>query len=161
MPVQRTCLECGKPFSVPPSLVRRGGGKFCSTSCGIRYRNKIDNPAKRPEVREKISRNHADVSGPNNPMYGRRGPLAPAWKDGRSRFSNLWRMIALSNKPPVCEMCGERPTGYRLHVHHRDGNRNNNSPDNLQVLCARRHAIVHGHWRNRPRDHLGRFVRAS
>jgi len=60
MPVERRCLDCNKIFSVPPSQVKRGGGKFCSIACGTRYRNKRDNPAWCPEVRKKINENHAD-----------------------------------------------------------------------------------------------------
>lgn len=32
-----------------------------------------------PKTRAKISKNHYNVSGKNNPMYGRSGPLAPAF----------------------------------------------------------------------------------
>lgn len=28
-----TCIQCGTDFSLPPSLVRKGGGKFCSKEC--------------------------------------------------------------------------------------------------------------------------------
>lgn len=38
----RTSVElvcpCGKPFTVPPSQRMRGRGKYCSVSCGLRYR---------------------------------------------------------------------------------------------------------------------------
>lgn len=36
------------------------------------------------ETREKYRKNHADVSGEKNPMYGRRGPLAPNFGIPRS-----------------------------------------------------------------------------
>lgn len=37
----------------------------------LRLRNLMDNPAKYPNARAKMSRNHADVSGANHPLYGR------------------------------------------------------------------------------------------
>ena len=40
-----------------------------------------------------------------------------------------------------CERCGrKRP---RMHVHHKDGNFQNNEPENLQTLCPSCHKIVH------------------
>jgi len=30
---RQTCLACGKEFYAPPSLLRRGGGKYCSVAC--------------------------------------------------------------------------------------------------------------------------------
>ena len=59
---QSVCVHCGKQFSVRKCYVKRGQGKFCSTGCGTTYRNILSNPSKRPEVRAKISLNHADVS---------------------------------------------------------------------------------------------------
>lgn len=87
MPVKCKCKCCGKEFQVPPSQIKRGGGIFCSTSCGTRYRNILNNPAKNEDVRRKISLNHADVSGANNPMYGRRGALSPSYVDNSKAVS--------------------------------------------------------------------------
>jgi len=45
---QSYCKQCGNPY--------RGGGRyFCSRSCWTTYKNLCDNPAKRPEVKQKIS----------------------------------------------------------------------------------------------------------
>ena len=43
------------------------------------------------EWRKKISLNHADVSGKNNPMYGKRGELHPSWKGGGSIENDILR----------------------------------------------------------------------
>ncbi len=155
--VKRYCQWCGSEFHPYLYQIKRGTGKFCSRSCVMTYRNVTDNPAWRPEVRLKISLNHADVSGQNNPMYGRRGILAPSYIDGRNSISSdIWRKIAFTNKPRRCEICGKKDEGRRLHVHHKDKNRNNNSPDNLQVACVKCHNnILHP----RKRDSLGRFVK--
>lgn len=154
--IERNCGECGKTFNVYPSQIKRGGGKFCSISCATTYRNKTNNPAWRPEVRRKISENHADVSGENNPMYGRRGKDAPAYIDGRNSIKgDTWRKVALTYKPPICEICGDKPTGRSLHVHHIDKDRTNNDLDNLQVVCVSCHNTkIH----IRERDYLGRFT---
>lgn len=44
--------------------------KIANSTLGIKYTE---------EAKERISRNHADVSGEKNPMYGKKGPLAPAY----------------------------------------------------------------------------------
>jgi len=154
--IKRYCQWCDDEFYVYKSQIRNNGGKFCSKSCRMSYRNKIDNPAWQSEVRLKISVNHADVSGKNNPMYGKKGSLAPSYIDGRSFISgDVWRRIALANKPKRCEVCGKEEEGRRLHIHHKDKNRNNNNLNNLQVVCARCHNnILHP----RRRDSLGRFI---
>ena len=59
------------------------------------------------------------------------------------------REAALERAGRKCEKCGaewSRAWGGRsmaLEVHHRDQDRTNNAPENLQVLCRRCHADVH------------------
>lgn len=154
---KRVCLQCKKEFAVRKCYTKRGRGKFCSKSCSTIYRNTHNNPAKKPGVRKKISENHADVSGKNNPMYGKRGHLAPSYIDGRNSIKgDIWRKIALTNKDPICEICGTAAEGRSLHIHHKDKNRNNNNLDNLQVVCVLCHNnILHP----RERDSFGRFIK--
>lgn len=161
----RVCEECGAGFRAHQCQINRGGGRFCSTGCGVSWRNKRDNPSKRPEARAKISRNHADVSGRKNPMFGRRGILAPGWIDGRrlnddgskNTRDEPYRALALKRKPRVCEYCGVAPSELRrLNVHHKDRNRANNNIENLEVLCVEcHHNVAHA---DRRRDSLGRYA---
>lgn len=150
------CLQCGTPFEVYPCHYKRGNAKFCSTGCGVTFRNLHNNAAKRPEVRAKISANHADVSGANNPMHGRSGADAPGYIDGRHLWADEpYRGMVLATRPHVCELCGYDDDVDRLHVHHKDKDRSNNSPENLTLACVWCHNnILHP----RERDSLGRFV---
>lgn len=155
--IKLICLNCGEEFEVYPSHFERGNVKFCSISCATTYRNKTNNPTKRPEVRAKISANHADVSGDKNPMFGRRGVLAPSFIDGRSKYSgDRYRKILLaSGRKPVCAICGAES---QLHVHHADGNHENNKLENLIWLCPKCHnTIAHKYERNAK----GQFVGSS
>ena len=162
MKVAVNCQECGKERIVYPSVIKHGGGKYCSVGCATTYRNKTDNPVWREGVKEKISKNHADVSGENNPMYGKRGHLSPSYIDGRRIGADgtklkdaAYRLIAFKYIGKQCQECGVFPKGRHLHVHHKDGNRNNNNIPNLMVLCVRCHNIkIH----KRNRDELGRFA---
>ena len=153
---QRICEQCQSVFLIYKSQANRGQGKFCSKSCCTKYRNTYNNPSQRADVREKISKNHADVSGKNNPMYGRRGSSAPSYIDGRSNIKgDLWRRIALVNKKKICEICKtESEENSKLHVHHKDKNRENNDLSNLQVVCVRCHNMV---LHKRFRNELGQF----
>jgi len=50
------------------------------------------------------------------------------------------RSRATKTMREACEICGS--TGVR-HVHHKDGNPLNNTPENLQTLCASCHRLSH------------------
>jgi hypothetical protein len=160
---KKQCQWCGKVFWVRKCYTRRGQGKYCSTSCSIQFRNKYFNPTRTQEVRDKISKNHADVSGENNPMYGVRGKDSPGWIDGRNSSpageeAAVWRKVALMSKPPVCEECGKKLSGRDLQVHHKDGYRSNNDIDNLMVVCSKCHNTVLHRYE---RDENGRFTSRS
>lgn len=147
------CEQCGKEFITHSCYLKRGGGRFCSPSCSTTYRNLKNNPSWNPEVRKKISENHADVSGENNPMYGKRGKDAPSYIDGRSRCNpTLYKGILIANGiEPVCKLCGAIKN---IHVHHIDGNRKNNDINNLVWLCTKCHYTVAHKYE---RDDLGRY----
>lgn len=147
------CKQCGKEIFAYPSEIKHGK-KFCSVSCGTTYRNIHDNPTKNPEVRKKISMNHADMSGENNPMFGVRGKDAPSYIDGRNSFpGDTYKKILLaSGRKKACEMCGKETS---LNVHHKDGDHKNNDLVNLMWLCTSCH-LKEAH--NYKRDALGRFT---
>lgn len=55
-----------------------------------------------------------------------------------------------NGKLPICEDCGKSGTfGTKIHVHHIDGNRNNNDITNLKVLCSKCHVNIHQNWKLR------------
>lgn len=139
--IEKRCMNCGKTFCTYPSEIKKGGGKFCTRSCATIYRNTHNNPSWNEDVRQKISRNHADVRGEKNPMYMRRGTASPAYKDGRSSFKgDIYRKILLaSGRKQVCVNCGETEN---LYVHHIDGNHNNNIIENLVWVCPRCHNTI-------------------
>lgn len=60
------------------------------------------------EAKKKISKNHHDVSGENNPMYGMKGELSPNW--GKKHSEETKKKISDSNKGKECYWKGkERP----------------------------------------------------
>ena len=155
MKVKCICKQCGKEFYQHACYVKRGQGKFCSISCGVTYRNLINNPAKDIEVRRKISANHADVSGTNNPMYGRTGSNAPGYIDGRSKYESVIyrKILRIAGIKEICVICG---SVENLHVHHKDKNHHNNNINNLCWLCVK----CHNNIAHKPeRNEKGQFIK--
>ena len=152
--VIRTCQNCGNQFETFPCEVKKGHAKFCSRRCATIYKNTHFNPAWDKDVKEKISRNHADVSGCKNPMYMRRGKDAPGYIDGRNSFDGetYRRILSASGKEKKCSICG---TVDGLQVHHIDGNHKNNSIENLSWVCVHCHMTVAHEY---IRDSRGRFL---
>lgn len=118
------------------------------------YRNINDNPTKDIEVRKKISLNHADVKGKNNPMYGKRGVLSPSYIDGRNSLkgSTYQKIMQINNVKKECKVCGSTKN---VQVHHIDKNHDNNDFNNLIYLCSLCHSKKH----NKERDNKGKFIK--
>lgn len=73
-----------------------------------------------------------------------RGSLAlennPRWKGGKCAYKNM----ALKHYGNSCMLCGKEDKRPKMiHVHHKDGNRNNNNLCNLEVLCSKCHRSKH------------------
>lgn len=96
------------------------------------------------------------LPGEKNPQYGNVGRITgeknPNWKNGISfipygqkwtlKFKEYIRILF----GRVCQMCGkpESENGTRkLHVHHKDFNKENINIDNLTVLCTSCHIGIH------------------
>ena len=92
-----------------------------------------NNPAKRPEVRLKISQN---LQG----KMSRFGKDNPNFIDGRSyfpysyEFNKKTKKYILARDDHTCQNCGEKES---LSVHHIDYNKQNSEEDNLITLCIR------------------------
>jgi hypothetical protein len=76
----------------------------------------------------------------------------PAWKDGRA----VYRAIMLDDlgKPKVCERCGR--SDVPVEIHHKDRDRANNAPDNLEVLCINCHRRTHYYLGGSPLEKINR-----
>lgn len=92
----------------------------------------------------------------------------PQHERGEHGYTPDWpvvRLRILADRGYRCERCGDadaaamgnQSPSQLLQVHHRDRNKHNNDPANLEVLCRRCHCTEHGiawypHYpRKRPR----------
>lgn len=71
--------------------------------------------------------------------YFRSGANHPNWKE------SAYRSTCFKYHKKECVICGE----FRIvDVHHLDGNKENNHPENLIPLCRTHHAYWHSRYRN-------------
>ena len=147
--VEKTCEQCGYPFQVKVSHATLR--KCCSRECSQQWR----------KIR---------YLGENNPNYGNRGDKCAAWKGGR-KLSNYGYVLLYMPQHP-----NARPDGYILEhryvmsetlgrpllaeedVHHIDGNKTNNHPDNLEVLSRGEHTRRHNRRKTIVRGPDGRIT---
>jgi len=102
------------------------------------------------EVKNKISIAHQGkkgMSGEANPMYGRRGDKAVAWRGGVSfipycpKFNKSLKNKIRERDQHSCQLCGCKENGKKLDIHHVHYDKPNCDPD-LITLCRICHAKV-------------------
>jgi len=83
--------------------------------------------------------------------YYRSGEDNPNWRDiseydKRDRqFSLKYRIICFNHHKHECCVCGE---DKMLDVHHFDGDKFNNKPENLIPICATHHNYIHSKYKD-------------
>jgi len=154
------CLHCGKDF------LRAKKGKisrrFCSVECGnVSRRNQVELKCfvcerlytRVPSKAYGRSKNNVNFCS-NTCKYAAQTldfPNAPALpkhygtSDGRS--ANYRRRHSSQEKLKNGCGCGEKRI-YLLTIHHIDGDRSNNSQDNLECVCGNCHLIRHLYFKD-------------
>jgi len=151
MPNQK-CKICGKEFYIKPFHAEKGWGKFCSIRCRSEGQKK-GVWVKCKYCGKKIYRTPRDFKKAKSKSFFcsvschcswenknvRCGVNSPNWVAGEAAYRDLMRRYKVPLKCNKCGISDERV----LMVHHKDGNRKNNSLENLERLCCNCHAIVH------------------
>lgn len=147
----RSCLECGSDFYSKDSRVLR-----CSSSCGTKHGNRIK-PRRGKIYRcavmgcESISRRiRGDIfvcSKECRYIY-----LVQEWIAGRESgsskysykpFVKQYLLETYGYRCTLCNICEDRPEVVEvLQLDHIDGHWDNNSPDNVRMLCPTCHALT-------------------
>lgn len=110
------------------------------------------------------------ASGPDNPMYGKRGASTPNWKGGvtpeRQAFyqSEAWKCACKTvwkRDKATCQRCGVfADGGVGMHVHHIVSfavQASRADASNLVLLCQACHSFIHSSA-NKSRECLGRVL---
>lgn len=125
----------------PVELERSGGKAFCSITC-YGLSNRKENPClvcKKPILahfnKKTCSRSCANVHR-----------AGIKYKIGRPRdkatTQKYIKIRLIKERGGACERCGYSKQEI-LHVHHRDRNRKNNNPNNLEIICPNCHYEEH------------------
>jgi len=149
-----SCLKCKKPTSNP---------KFCSKSCAAKINNrKTPKRSKGPrwtmgkcgnchrEFEYKKRYTAGKYCSPECSAEGRKKETVNEWLSGKRDLVNITHAIKNYLRKQAGNMCSEcgwnkkNPTTGKcpLEIHHLDGNSENNTPENLQVLCPNCHSLT-------------------
>jgi len=145
------CKICKKEFSVKPSHLKLGWGKYCSNEC--RWKGQLKGKivdcymCKKGTYRSpkelRVSKSGKFFCSKSCQTIWRNtsfmGPLSANWKYGGSTYRNT---LIKSDKKQACRLC-KIDNPIILAAHHKDHNRKNNALDNLTWLCFNCHYLVH------------------
>jgi hypothetical protein len=154
--MEAICKICGKKFSVKPSNLKRGWGKFCSLGCR-------DKGASRGEFKKcavckkSIWRIPKDIKSSKSGKFFcnkschaiwknrlNSGDKHPNWQGGK--FKDYRNELLKNGSRQICKICGIMDKRV-LVAHHLDKNRTNNNLKNLVWLCLNCHYLVHNYQR--------------
>lgn len=143
------CAVCGDTFYAPKHAARKYCGDRCfrislrtgvkrkCDNCGSEFVRKPSSLLKSKSgllFCTRRCKDEAQRMGKHNAILRPR-----SHKDG----SRAYRAIAFRNHPLRCNRCGYETHIGVLRVHHRDRNRRNNFPENLEILCPTCHEVDH------------------
>lgn len=136
--IERICEVCSTPFTHISS--RSNSAKYCSRTC---YH-------KAQHLRGSVKKNclHCDKEFLTSPSKNRKFcSIECRVNEQKTKFNPTFQTVRKSMKRrdmiTSCERCGYDDVPQILGVHHKDRNRRNNAPDNLEVLCPNCHSLEH------------------
>lgn len=85
------------------------------------------------------SRTHAEQTSNHNKNYKR----GKNYGKQNKNYHYIYTKVAFESHTNECMVCGYKKFKSILEVHHRDGDRSHNEPDNLMILCPNCHKLIH------------------
>lgn len=132
------CPICGKEFDF--ISCRSNKAKYCSRSCYYKaqhLKGSIDVVCKQCGKVFKTSPSHKRV------FCSRECKREYMLNFCTDSFASIKRCLKRRGRLESCEVCGYSEHPEILGVHHKDGNHNNNTITNLQVVCPICHSLAH------------------
>lgn len=166
MKINVKCTKCTKEFSKQPNQVKKSKNHFCSRSCAATYNNKKypkrsinrDHPACLFCNKDLISINKHTKYCSNQCQFDHKHALyIERWLNGEetgnkgtqklvvvSRHVKRWLRETRGNRCQKCRWCEINPVTQKVPVEadHIDGNAQNTTPENLQLICPNCHSLT-------------------
>lgn len=151
--ITRNCLHCSGTFRTQKRYLKRGGAKFCSRTCFGKFNIKPKQPnVTCAKCSKSFYRQPARLKSKSSLYFCSRKCKDSAQKINGGIRSIMpkhygtsltdYRKISIRITGYKCVRCGyDNPNA--IVVHHKDRNRKNNDPKNLETLCANCHMIEH------------------
>lgn len=155
----KKCEVCFSEMKVSKSQVARGGGRFCSRKClGVHFRG-AGNPFYGKHHSDESKKKRSQTMDRNDSWC--RGENNKNWNGGKTLSSEYVRYSAgdlyrqYEHRAVMANKIG-RPLTKNEIVHHVNGDKTDNRPENLEIMTRAEHALAH--LPDRRRDSRGGFI---
>ena len=119
--IKKLCLTCSKEFETVLSRIKSGRGKYCSNKCYMGGFKRGNIPW-------------------NKGMKGIHLSPETEWKYKNGKGYRHWVFKKFGTS---CVKCKKDFLISKLQVHHKDKNRENNTVENLMIVCRLCHLYLH------------------
>ena len=158
-----TCPICGKKFHLKPYKLRIDKNHYCSRECHYEAKRQYMKGYKNHQYGLRKEKNASWKGGKKLSRYGYMRVLMPehpfAEKDGTILEHRLVAEQHLLTDENSIEINGKKYLSPDYIVHHKNHNRLDNRPENLEIMKKGKHSSMHCLESPMPRDEkTGRFV---
>ena len=136
--VTTACEICGEVFSHIAS--RANKAKYCSRKC---YHKAQSQKGTVEYTCAHCGVKFLDAPSHKRKYCSRKCVNKASKKVWNPDFSTVRKQMLCRGMLTACQRCGFSSHQQILGVHHKDRNRNNNTLDNLEVLCPNCHSVEH------------------